>query len=76
MACDLPFPCLAIRNIERSVEVIGGVPQTVYKIPSKTMQKQIHGVSIHDIIDRVIIGPLSIMPIYEAFFSILRDAGD
>ena len=64
-------------NIERSVEVIGGVPQTVYKIPLENdAEKQIHGVSIHDIIDRVIIGPsVYPMPIYEAFFSILRDAG-
>jgi len=64
-------------NVERSVEVVDGVPQTVYKIPlQNSAEKQIQGASIPDVLDRVIIGPsVYPMPIFEAFFSILREAG-
>jgi len=68
---------LPSNNVERSVEVVGSVPQTVYKIPLENdAEKQIQGVSIQDVLDRVIIGPsVYPMPIFEAFSSILRDAG-
>lgn len=64
-------------NVERNIEVIGGVPQTVYKIPlANNTEKQIQGVSIPELVDRVIIGPSAYpMPIFEAFYSILKDAG-
>lgn len=68
---------LPSNNIERSIEVVGGVPQTVYKIPlDNDAEKQIQGVSIQDVLDRLIIGPsVYPIPIFEAFSSILRDAG-
>jgi hypothetical protein len=49
---------LPSNNLERSIEVVGGVPQTVYKIPLENdAEKQIQGVSIQDVLDRLIIGP-------------------
>lgn len=64
-------------NIERGVEVIGGIPQIVYKIPlENNVEKQIDGVSIPDLIERVIVGPsVYPMPIFDAFSNILLDAG-
>lgn len=64
-------------KLERNVEIVGGVPQTIYKIPLENdADKQIQGASILDIIDRVIIGPsVYPMPIFAAFSSVLRDAG-
>ena len=68
---------LPSEHVERSVEVIAGVPQTVYKIPLENKPGQdICGVSIPDLIDQVIIGP-SALPaaIFNAFSSILKGAG-
>jgi hypothetical protein len=68
---------LPSEHIERSVEVIAGVPQTVFKIPLENKPDQeICGVAIPDLIDQVIIGP-SVYPtaIFDAFTHILKDAG-
>lgn len=68
---------LPSEHVERSVEVIAGVPQMVYKIPLEDKPDQdICGVSIPDLIDQVIIGPsVYPIPIFDAFSQILKDAG-
>jgi hypothetical protein len=60
-----------------SVEVIGGVPQTIYKIPiNGDPPDQLGEINIGNLLDRVIIGP-SPYPwaMYEAFVSELIKAG-
>ena len=68
---------LPSEHVERSVEVIAGVPQTVFKIPLENKPDQeICGISIPDLIDRVIIGPsVYPTPIFDAFSNIMKDAG-
>jgi hypothetical protein len=49
---------LPSEHVERSVEVIDGVPQAVFKIPIENKpDRDICGVSIPDLIDHVITGP-------------------
>jgi hypothetical protein len=74
----LYFPKLWDSKIlERSVENINGVPQPVYKIPLKNVPAEgIIGIEIPEILDRIIIGPSSFpWPLYDAFVSVLKDAG-
>lgn len=63
--------------IEQAIEVIQGIPQIVYKIPLvDSSVNDVVGVSVHILVDRVIIGP-SAYPIamYSAFMKVLREAG-
>jgi len=63
--------------MESSVEVIGGVPQLVYKIPlENNLDAGLSGIDLRDLLDRVIIGP-SQFPwvMYEAFVAALDAAG-
>lgn len=64
-------------HIEQGVEVIGGVPQTVFKIRLENKpEEQISGIGISEMIDRIIIGPsVYPVPIYQAFTSLLAEAG-
>jgi Protein of unknown function (DUF2971) len=64
-------------NLDKRVEIIGGVPQTVYKIPLVDKpESNITGLTIPDLFDRLIIGPsVYPMPIHEAFVSLLAEEG-
>jgi hypothetical protein len=63
--------------IQSSVEVIGGVPQRIYKINFKNdAQAEITDLEPSEIIDRVIIGPTQFpWAMYGAFVSALDGAG-
>jgi hypothetical protein len=60
-----------------SIEVIGGVPQPVYKIPlDATVNPAFAPLDFATIFDRVIIGPSPYpWPIFEAFVATLRKSG-
>lgn len=68
---------LPTKFVESSVEVVGGVPQTVYKIPLVDRpDDNIMGLEIPKLVDRVIIGPsVYPVPINEAFVNLLVQAG-
>jgi len=62
--------------VDHSVEVIGGIPQLVYKLPiDATNQPALQGLDLSSIFDRLIIGP-SPYPwsMYEAFREVLTEA--
>jgi Protein of unknown function (DUF2971) len=62
--------------ISSSIEVIGGVPQTVYKIPLAGGNADLANLTIARLIDRVIIGPSQYpWPMWGAFVSVLTAAG-
>jgi hypothetical protein len=62
--------------ISPSIEVVGGVPQTVYKIPLAGGNADLANLTIPSLTDRVIIGPsLYPWPMWEAFVSALTAAG-
>ncbi|HEY1614318.1 MAG TPA: hypothetical protein VGF97_11560 [Rhizomicrobium sp.] len=63
--------------IEQSIEVVGGVPQHVQKLPlDRHVSPELAGIDLHAMLDRVIIGP-SPYPwvLYQSFVHTLRDAG-
>jgi hypothetical protein len=54
---------------------VGGVPQTVYKIPLTGGSPDLANIAISNLVDRVIIGPSPYpWPMYEAFVSALTAA--
>lgn len=63
--------------IERSVEVIGGIPQPIFKIPLKeNPDNGVVGIGIPALVDRIIIGPTAYgVPMYTTFVELLREAG-
>jgi len=62
--------------ISPSIEVVGGVPQRVYKIPLAGGSPDLANVAIPSLLDRVIIGPSPYpWPMYEAFVTALTAAG-
>jgi len=62
--------------ISPSIEVVGGVPQRVYKIPLAGGSPDLANVAIPSLVDRVIIGPSPYpWPMYEAFVTALTAAG-
>lgn len=63
--------------IQKSVEVIGGIPQHIYSIPMRNIPDQgFVGAEIPELIDRVIIGPTQYPgPISRAFVDELEKAG-
>jgi len=63
--------------IERSIEVIDGIPQPIYKIPLKeNPDEDVVGIGIPTLVDRIIIGPTVYgVPIYTTFVELLREAG-
>jgi hypothetical protein len=63
--------------MESSIESVGGVPQTVYKLPiDETVSEALRGLDLSHIFDRLIIGP-SPYPwvMYEALVAALQQAG-
>jgi hypothetical protein len=64
-------------HIPSSIEVIGGVPQLVYKIPFKdNPEAELSGLEPRELLDRVIIGPTQFpWAMYEAFVAALESAG-
>jgi hypothetical protein len=64
-------------HIKPSTEIVGGVPQLVYKIPFKNNPDgNVSGLDPNELIDRVIIGPTQFpWAMYEAFVTALDAAG-
>ena len=60
-----------------SIEVIGGVPQTVFKIPLKNIpDRGLVGIEVPELINKIILGPSAYpWPIFDAFVSALDAAG-
>ena len=60
-----------------SIEIIGGVPQKVFKIPLKNIPEEgLVDIEIPQIVNRIIIGPSAYpVPIYNAFVDALKDVG-
>ncbi len=68
---------LSSPHMPPSAEIVGGIPQTVYKFPiDETVCDELRGLDLSRIFDRLIIGP-SPYPwvIYEAFVAALLKAG-
>jgi hypothetical protein len=63
--------------MESSTEIVGGVPQFIYKIPlDATVSESIADLDLSRLFDRLIIGPsLYPWPMYEAFVAALKLAG-
>jgi hypothetical protein len=63
--------------MESSTEVVGGVPQVVYKIPlDVTVSPSLAHLDLARLFDRLIIGPSPYpWPMYEAFVPALKEAG-
>jgi hypothetical protein len=64
-------------HMTQSVEIVDGVPQTVYKIPLiGEPPPELENTSIARLLDRVIIGPSPYpLVMYDAFVRTLKDAG-
>jgi hypothetical protein len=63
--------------IEASTEVVGGIPQVVYKIPfDMTVDEQLRRFDLANIFDRIIIGPSQYpWSMAEAYIIALKNAG-
>jgi hypothetical protein len=63
--------------IERSIETVGGVPQTVYKLPlDVTVSDSLTHIDLSRIFDRLIIGPSPFaLSMYQPFVTELKKAG-
>jgi hypothetical protein len=63
--------------IPSSIEVVGGVPQIIYKISFKdNPEAELSGLEPSELLDRVIIGPTQFpWAMYEAFVAALESAG-
>jgi hypothetical protein len=63
--------------LEKELQVINGVPQTIYKIPLKDIPAiGLTGMEIPSLIHRVIIGPTQYpIAVRKAFVTLLLDAG-
>lgn len=61
----------------REVETIGGIPQVVYKLPLKNNEElEIAGLSIPELIDKVLIGPTQYpLAMFDAFYETLVSLG-
>jgi hypothetical protein len=63
--------------ISSSIEVVDGVPQTIYQIPlEENPESDVVGVGLSALVDRIIVGP-TVYPfaVYQAYFQLLKDAG-
>jgi hypothetical protein len=63
--------------IKKSIEIIDGIPQPIYKIPLiNNPEANLSGLSIADMVERIIIGPSVFpAPMVEAFATTLLEAG-
>jgi len=61
----------------KDIQIIGGIPQPIYKIPLKDVQEEeFYGAELNALLDRVIIGPTQYpVVVYEAFVDVLEKAG-
>jgi hypothetical protein len=59
------------------LQVVRGAPQPTYKIPLKNVpEENLLGVEIPELVNRIIIGPTQHpLPMYEAFVTLLEQAG-
>lgn len=64
-------------RLVKAVEIVGGAPQVIYKIPLKDVPDEgLTGIEIAELLDRLIIGPTEYpAATYDAFVELLRDAG-
>ena len=64
-------------HLVNEIEVIGGTPQPIYKIPLKNIPKDgLIGIDIPELLERIIIGPTEYpSAMREAFEILLADAG-
>ncbi len=64
-------------HLAKEIEVIGGTPQPVYKIPLRNVpEEDLIGVEIPELLERIIIGPTEYpSAMREAFETLLADAG-
>jgi hypothetical protein len=59
----------------KDIQVIGGVPQPIYKIPLKNIPEAEFDASVSTLLDRIIIGPTQYpLALKEAFEHLLREA--
>jgi hypothetical protein len=66
------------KRLIRDIETVGDAPEVVYKIPLRDIPEEgLSGIEIPALLDHLIIGPTNHNPwaTYEAFVSLLRDAG-
>lgn len=64
-------------RLVREIQVIGGTPQPIYKIPLQNVPEEgLVGIEIPELIDRIIIGPTQYpAAVREAFEHLLSEAG-
>jgi hypothetical protein len=64
-------------HLKKEIQVVGGVPQPIYKIPLKDIPEEgLIGIEIPALLDRIIIGPTQYpLVMYEAFCDLLLEAG-
>lgn len=64
-------------NMKPSVEVIGGIPQHIIKLPLKDIPDQgLTGITLPDFLDKIIVGPTpEPIPIADALASLMSKAG-
>lgn len=64
-------------RLVKSIEVIDGTPQPIYKIPLENVPEEgFVGATIPELIERIIIGPTQYpLPVREAFTDLLSEAG-
>ncbi|MFC7049014.1 DUF2971 domain-containing protein [Emcibacter nanhaiensis] len=64
-------------RLEKSIEIINGVPQKIYQIPLQDVpEENLVGLELDQFLDRIIIGPNEHPYVaWEAFVEVLRDAG-
>jgi hypothetical protein len=60
--------------MERSIEIVGGVPQPLYKLPmDETVSSSLAELDVRNLVDRIIIGPSQYPWVqYEAFVDALK----
>jgi len=64
-------------RLEEDIVTIKGAPQTIWKIPLKNYPDEgFYGAELHELIDRIIIGPTQFpFSVQEAFIALLEKEG-
>ncbi|MEL6295293.1 MAG: DUF2971 domain-containing protein [Pseudomonadota bacterium] len=64
-------------RMKYSVEVVGGIPQKVYKLPLNNIPDEgLVGLTVPELLREVVIGPTEYPnPMFEAFVDVMQDAG-
>jgi hypothetical protein len=64
------------KHLTKDIQVVGGVPQPIFKIPLRDIPEAGIAAAIPKLLDRIIIGPTQYpLAQYEAFFELLTEAG-